>query len=1620
MIGMLGGLSKDLAELEPTQRPVDLAADWEVDGECAGWGRDGTVVLHKVLDDQPGSERGLAGKSSYSDVTLEFQLLLRPDSHFVAKIHLVNSHDQLTNSYHLVCKGPQAYLARHNHILRELKIPVGRWVQMAFSYREGRVELHLDRVEIARVADGTLESGNCFLGIKGGEAQLRQIHLRASAKAERTIAGCEVLRRRSGAHRPAVSIITPVYDRVDCLARCLRSVKALRFEDYEQIVVVDGPPRNVLERIATLVADSDGVEQRVTLAVLKSRHNDWGITPAAAGLSLAEGKYVCFLSDDNGYLPTHFDRLVSTLESEPDLGFAYSSCLYGRRRLLDAPVPRPGQIDLGQPLFRRELFDLHLAGALPFHEFGWDWRMIERFLQKGVCWKHLNDYTFIFGLAKYPDLIAPIVAGQSGPVSEPAPEPPAVVVEGPGVGESIATAKAEYAALECIGRTQPRELPRQLAEYRGYHQGETILVCGCGVSLSQVVAPERFTTIGVNDVGRLLNPDYLLVINPRTQFSGDRFRYVETSQAKALFTQLDLGIPHPHIVRFRLGKRAGADLSDDNSLPYTRNSPYVAFCLALHMGARRIGLIGVDFTDHHFFAATGRHPLAGDLAQINNEYTALAKTCRTMGVEVYNLSEASRLTAFPKMSPADFARTSLTPPDAVSALSGSKVFFVNYRFLSCGEVFSDGLRNAAQDLGVQSESAYWDDSNLPAKVEKFAPDLLFVVHGRKYSQRWKSSLHKMPSAVWLLDEPYEVDDTSRFSRIFGTVFVNDSSTLHRHNNAHFLPVCFDPGVYYYRPGDRQHRLGFIGGGNPARELILKELAGRGLLSYAVGGPWRDPQITRFSLSGNIPAAQTADLYRQTQIVANVFRTAHHYNREQIPAVSMNPRVYEALACGALVVSERRAEIERLCPEMPVFESREEMVSIVEGLLGNPARLDSVRKACIRRLAGHTYAHRLHTVLAATLGKCAERPWEASSMVGIPAAQAGSLSPPPIPAPAVAIFPDWEADSKCLGTEDGVIVLRNDDPPSPGSETGLIGAEAYGDIRLSFEVLVEPGAIFIAKIHLREQRNQKSNSYHLTIDGTNSYVARHDKVLGSLSMRSGAWKSVAMTFCRGTLFVECGLDGELKEVACHIQDNFLPSGYCFLGVKSGTARVREPAMTVSKPDELPVKLVDRGIAILTPPQQQAGTIPFTTTPRRNLIYHVWPVRGSMWRWNMEQLKARLDLFNGRRLIGIVHDSRSEDPSAVQAFLEGHGCEFLVAPNHPAGEVVTFPQMLRRVASTDANEVTFYGHAKGVKHEPAVPQPVRRWAEISYSAALDNWLTVRAQLERFALTGSFRMFGRFGSHRNVGDWHYSGTYFWLRHARVFAKDCFAVPPFYCGVEAWPGKYFARDEAGCLLFDNLRQLAYDESFWPSREDEILRWQAERSAIEPPPDLEQPAVFDSCEWPRLEQRPDEFEWFLERLAETAPRNMLTIGGMHGGVEWHLARRFRSLAKDIEITVVEIAPTPELLASIEDARTRFGQRINFVEGDSTEAAVRARLSSQYDGVFIDGDHSYRNCRSDFEFALSLSPRIIAIHDIVDSDWHAQARCSVSKLWAELRERYPSEQRTTGDWGGIGIIRRLR
>jgi hypothetical protein len=375
--------------------PVDVSTD-----------PGGGLVLSAIDPPGDGSERGIVTAVPHRDRELSFDVFIPSGSAFIAKINQAAKADQRTNSYHVYCEGGGAYLARHYSIFKTFDLPRDRWVRLGLACQAGWLSVHGPDGVLHRCRERLLTDGFAFLGVRSGSVLLRDVRI-GTPREHRAVATAmpldgAVVCPPAPRLQPRVSIVTTVYDRVECLADCISSVQRLEHRDYEHVIVSDCPPAAVVDQIAALVRSA--ADPRISYLNLPSRHNNWGIAPAAVGLRQARGEYVCFLSDDNGYTPEHVGTLVQTLDRDRSLGFVYSSCRYAGRLTLRHPRPAPARIDLGQPMFRRSLFTEHLDDDLPFEMMAWDWALIDTFVQRGVRWKHVDVLSFIFRLAQYQHL----------------------------------------------------------------------------------------------------------------------------------------------------------------------------------------------------------------------------------------------------------------------------------------------------------------------------------------------------------------------------------------------------------------------------------------------------------------------------------------------------------------------------------------------------------------------------------------------------------------------------------------------------------------------------------------------------------------------------------------------------------------------------------------------------------------------------------------------------------------------------------------------------------------------------------------------------------------------------------------------------------------------------------------------------------------------------------------------------------------------------------------------------------------------------------------------------------------------------------------------------------------
>lgn len=127
--------------------------------------------------------------------------------------------------------------------------------------------------------------------------------------------------------RPRVSIIIPVYNKVELTAACLHSLIAAPDQlDYEVIVVDDCSS----DRTPKFLASCKG------LVSARNRKNSGFIDTCNRGAELAKGEFLVFLNNDTTVTPGWLDALIEPFERDPDTGIVGARLVYPDGRLQEA------------------------------------------------------------------------------------------------------------------------------------------------------------------------------------------------------------------------------------------------------------------------------------------------------------------------------------------------------------------------------------------------------------------------------------------------------------------------------------------------------------------------------------------------------------------------------------------------------------------------------------------------------------------------------------------------------------------------------------------------------------------------------------------------------------------------------------------------------------------------------------------------------------------------------------------------------------------------------------------------------------------------------------------------------------------------------------------------------------------------------------------------------------------------------------------------------------------------------------------------------------------------------------------------------------------------------------
>jgi GT2 family glycosyltransferase len=285
-------------------------------------------------------------------------------------------------------------------------------------------------------------------------------------------------------------------------------------------------------------------------------------------------------------------------------------------------------------------------------------------------------------------------------------------------------------------------------------------------------------------------------------------------------------------------------------------------------------------------------------------------------------------------------------------------------------MISDNLREAFEwrpDVGEVRIFSYATAGELAT----FRPDLLFSFTA------WRQPLD-LPHAVSLF---YVVNYTHEFMpagqaltwedalRLEADLYAANSpaavARFAEHKPAHLLHMAANPRVHSPQAARPEYRaqVAYLGSYNPGtkgHEVFDRYVLPATGFDLALWGEmWeRSPEVLRRHWRGVLPIPDIAALYSSVDVALG-FQAG-----SQAAAGMVNNRVFEVLACGSLLLSDRIPAIEQMFGDCAVFsdgyaDTRDKLAHYLE----HPEeRAALTRRAREKILTAHTYDHRAREIL----------------------------------------------------------------------------------------------------------------------------------------------------------------------------------------------------------------------------------------------------------------------------------------------------------------------------------------------------------------------------------------------------------------------------------------------------------------------------------------------------------------------------------------------------------------------------------------------------------------------------------------------------------------------------------
>jgi spore maturation protein CgeB len=279
-------------------------------------------------------------------------------------------------------------------------------------------------------------------------------------------------------------------------------------------------------------------------------------------------------------------------------------------------------------------------------------------------------------------------------------------------------------------------------------------------------------------------------------------------------------------------------------------------------------------------------------------------------------------------------------PDAAAGL-GHAVAVVDYS-LTLGEKL--GSRLLAKRSPEQAV-----ERRLLRSIEAARPELFLTLYGANIGARVLAELRarRVVSANWWLNDPFQMERGASLLSAYDFAFTNARYSVEAYaarglKNVRFLPTACEPAVHRplaARPSACD--LSFAGDWSPMREQLVGMLAAQGV-DLRIYGPWRrklaaDSPLRARLEQGFFSPGRMAEIFAACRATLNVHTWRGRFD------YGLNPRVFEAAACGAPQLVDHKRELDELFDAteraaMLVYRSDEELLSLAKSLAGRGEEL----------------------------------------------------------------------------------------------------------------------------------------------------------------------------------------------------------------------------------------------------------------------------------------------------------------------------------------------------------------------------------------------------------------------------------------------------------------------------------------------------------------------------------------------------------------------------------------------------------------------------------------------------------------------------------------------------------